>query len=459
MSRLVVVSNRVAPVVEGKASAGGLAVGVLAALRQTGGMWFGWSGDLVSDDPGPVAVFETGQVTYATMDLAERDYDEYYNGFANSTLWPLFHYRIDLVNFSRRQYTTYQRVNTLFATRLRPLLKDDDLIWVHDYHLIPLGQELRRNGTENRIGFFLHTPWPALEVLLSLPAHGPLVRALCAYDVIGFHTERDLRSFHDYVRYEAGGQVREDGTISVYGRTLRAAAFPIGVDVENVASMAAVAAQSPQTRRLKETLHERALMVGVDRLDYSKGLVNRFEAFERLLESYPANRGHVILLQIAPPSRTEVQQYIEMRRELETAAGHINGRFADYDWVPIRYLNKGFNRKALVGFLRIADAALVTPLRDGMNLVAKEYVAAQDPENPGVLILSRFAGAAEEMDGALVINPYDTDTVAEAMQRALDMPLEERKERWQTDMDALRRNDISAWRERFMAALAAVPAA
>lgn len=453
MSRLVVVSNRVASINEGQAAAGGLAVGVLSALKRSGGVWFGWSGEVAESDPNEPSVFKTGRLTYATIDLSQRDYDEYYNGYANSTLWPLFHYRVDLATFSRQSYAGYERVNTMFGSRLRPLLQDDDRIWVHDYHLIPLARELRRAGIENRIGFFLHIPWPAYEILLTLPNHGEIVRAMCEYDLIGFQTPSDVRAFCDYIRYEVQGEVGPDGTVSAFGRVFKVEAFPIGIDVDAVQKQAEISGRSRQATRLRQSVSERSLFMGVDRLDYSKGMINRFEAYERMLEQYPDTRGQVTFLQIAPPSRTGVPQYVEIRQALEQSAGHINGRFAEYDWIPLRYLNKGFTRKTLLGFLRQADAALVTPLRDGMNLVAKEYVAAQDPEDPGVLILSRFAGAAAELSSGLIINPFDADGVAEAMRMALDMPKQERVERWEDMMRALRDYDINVWRARFEEAL------
>lgn len=462
MSRLVVVSNRVAPIDEGKQSAGGLAVAVLAALKKTGGIWFGWSGQVVAAPPSTPTIHETGRLTYATIDLSRRDYEEYYNGFTNSTLWPLFHYRLDLTEFSRRTYAGYQRVNSIFAGKLVSMLRPDDMVWVHDYHLIPFAEQLRRMGMEQRMGFFLHTPFPAPEILVALPNHESLVRALCAYDLVGFHTVGDLRCFTNYIRLEAGGSVTELGSgagclVHAFGRTLLARAFPISIDTTPLVSLAEQAAQARQTERLKQSLAGRDLIIGVDRLDYSKGLPQRFEAFQHLLEIYPGNRGRVSLLQIAPPSRTDVPEYVSIRRQLETASGHINGRFAEFDWVPIRYLNKSFTRRTLAGFFRISRIGLVTPLRDGMNLVAKEYVACQNPDNPGVLVLSRFAGAAEELTAALIVNPYDLEAVAENLQRGLTMPLEERKERHAAMMDVLRRNDITLWREQFVSALTNAP--
>jgi trehalose 6-phosphate synthase len=462
LSRLVVVSNRVAPIDEGKQSAGGLAVAVLAALKKTGGIWFGWSGEVVAAPPSAPNLTPVGKLTYATLDLAKRDYEEYYNGYANSTLWPLFHFRLGLTNFNRRNYAGYQRVNALFASKLAPLLKPDDMVWVHDYHLIPFGEQLRMIGMEHRMGFFLHTPFPAPELLVALPNHADIVRALCAYDVVGFHTATDLRCFINYIRFEVRGTVTERPDsqgyfINAFGRTLVARSFPISIDTEPLVALARQAANTRQTERLRDSLVGRDLIIGVDRLDYSKGLPQRFESFHCLLENYPANRGHVSFLQIAPPSRSDVPEYIAIRKELETLSGHINGRFAEFDWVPIRYLNKSFTRRSLAGFFRVSKVGLVTPLRDGMNLVAKEYVACQDPEDPGVLVLSRFAGAAEELGAALIVNPYDIESVADALQRALTMPLEERKARYNAMMEVLRRNDISLWRENFVTALSGAP--
>ena len=455
MSRLVVVSNRVAPIDEGKPASGGLAVAVLAALKESGGVWFGWSGEVVEDTTGEPRLYNVGSLTYATLDLTAQDHNEYYNGFANRTLWPLFHYRLDLQAFTRRDYAGYLRVNSLFASSLAPLLEADDMVWVQDYHLIPMGEAIRRTGFGGPLGFFLHTPFPTCEVLRALPSHADLVRSLCAYDVVGFQSERDVRSFYGYVKQEAGGTVTDDGTVRVFGRTLKATAFPIGVDTENVARMARAAERAPQTVRMQESLDDKHLIIGVDRLDYSKGLVHRFLAFERLLEAYPENRGRATFMQVAPPTRTEVPEYTEIRRELEEAAGRINGRFADIDWVPIRYLNRSVSRRALAGFFRIARIALVTPLRDGMNLVAKEYVASQSPADPGVLILSEFAGAAEQLVEALLVNPYDIDEMAEGMQRAVNMGLAERQDRWRAMIKTLEETDVSIWRANFIAALSA----
>mgnify|MGYP001447577887 CR=1 FL=1 len=459
LSRLVVVSNRVAlPSQVKSGSTGGLAVAVMAALRQRGGVWFGWSGEVNEAADGKPKKLESGNVTFATIDLSPQDHEEYYNGFANRVLWPLFHYRPGLTDFNRRYRIGYNRVNELFADGLSTLLQDDDLVWVQDYHLIPLAAYLKRRGFRQRIGFFLHTPWPALEVFLVLPNHRELVGALCDYDLIGFQTARDLRAFRDYIELEAGGRTYPDGRIEAFGRRVKAGVFPISIDTRSVARMAAEAETMRQVQRLKASLQGRALMIGVDRLDYSKGLVMRMHAYAQLLDSHPENLGRVVLLQIAPQTREGVPEYEEIRRELEAISGHLNATYAEFDWAPLRYLNKGFSRRTLAGFFRASRVGLVTPLRDGMNLVAKEYVAAQSPEDPGVLVLSRFAGAAAELDGALIVNPYDIEDVAEAMQKALHLPRVERQDRWHRMYEKLERNDIDFWRDSFLHELSSIRA-
>jgi trehalose 6-phosphate synthase len=324
---------------------------------------------------------------------------------------------------------------------------------VHDYHLIPMAEELRRAGAAQRIGFFLHTPFPSLGVLASLPHYSDLLKSLCAYDLVGFQTIEDLTAFQDAIVRRAGGKVLSDGRVHAFDRVLRAGVFPIGIDSEAIAEMAARAVKSRTARRLQESLGGRQLIIGVDRLDYSKGLEHRFRAFAGFLDSYPAFRNRVRFLQIATATRSDVPEYGALRQRLGALAGDVAGRFAQLDWAPIQYLNRSFSQRSLAGFFRLSRVALVTPLRDGMNLVAKEYVAAQDPDNPGVLILSPFAGAAYELATAVIANPYDPDAVAEALQMALEMPLEERRERWQAMMKVLRRNSITAWRESFLGAL------
>lgn len=454
MSRLIAVSNRVAqPRADGKA-AGGLAVGVLAALKEHGGVWFGWNGKTIHGEPGDPKLEQVANITFATIDLNEQAFELYYNGFSNTSLWPICHYLLGFFRYDRSEFDEYRRVNALFARKLLPLLEPDDLIWVHDYHLIPLASELRRAGVTQPIGFFLHVPFPAIEVLRVLPVYAELIRSLCAYDIVGFHTPRDLRSFEEAVAtLELSGTGTPDRRRARDDLAVHADVFPIGIDVDDCRELAQQSNEDDAVSRMVHHLHGRDLIIGVDRLDYSKGLEERFRAVERLFENYPTTRAQVSYIQVAPATRSGVRAYEDIRHELEQAAGMINGRFADIDWVPIRYLNRAFDRGTLMGFFRNATIGLVTPVRDGMNLVAKEFVASQDPENPGVLVLSHMAGAACELTDAVLVNPYDIDGVADAIQRALNMPREERVERYRSMIAILKEHDITVWRTRFVDAL------
>jgi len=445
MPRLVCVSNRIS--LPRKAAApGGLAIGVLNALKRTGGLWFGWGGEVVDREPGDPHLLTRSGVTYATIDLRKEDFELYYNGYSNEVLWPLFHYFLKGLRYSAQQRDAYEKVNRSFARRLQPLLKSTDIIWVHDYHLIPLARFLRELGVRQPIGFFLHIPFPNIEMLRVLPGYTELLTDLTCYDVVGVQTKNDLQALHSGMEHCFGPDaVRADGRIRVgEQRLLRADVFPIGVDPDAVQREAEGAARSEMVKRMVGSLLDRYLMMGVDRLDYSKGLVERFAAYQHFLEEYPDNLGRITYIQIAPLSRSDIRAYAEIRQSLEQAAGRTNGRFADTDWTPIRYLNRNFPHPALMGFLRASDVGLVTPLRDGMNLVAKEFVAAQDPEDPGVLVLSTLAGAARELTAALLVNPYDTRAVGHAIQVALAMPLAERRERHQDMMRVLERNDIAS---------------
>jgi trehalose 6-phosphate synthase len=423
-----------------------------AALREHDGVWFGWSGETTDRFSGDLKIEQVSGVTVATVDLEEQDVDEYYNGYANSLLWPLFHYRTDLTGYERSFGEGYERANERFADALAPLLRPDDIIWVHDYHLIPLARELRARGFKNRIGFFLHIPWPPRRLLTTLPHHQQLVEALFCYDLVGFQVEDHLNAFRDYVEHEAGANEGE-GWVSAYGKTLRVGAFPIGLDTIDFQKAARDDHAQALHQRVASSLLGRQMIVGVDRLDYSKGLEDRFLAYEQFLTDNPDQQEQVFMLQIATPSREQVQAYQEIRARLDALSGRINGAFATVDWVPLRYVNRGYRRDELAGVYRAARVGLITPLRDGMNLVAKEYVAAQDPADPGVLVLSEFAGAAAQMKEALIVNPFSREDVADAIRRALQMPLTERLERWRALMNGVLKDDVVAWREDFVKAL------
>ncbi len=423
---------------------------ISAALREYSGIWFGWSGVTTPQFTGQISIHKIGGVTVATTDLEEQDVQEYYNGYANRTLWPLFHYRIDLTAYERSYDAGYARVNARFADTLNPLINDDDLVWVQDYHLIPLGRELRERGARNAIGFFLHIPWPARELLVTLPNHRQLVEALFHYDVVGFHTEEWRDAFKSYVIFEAGGELLADGRLGAFGRTVRVEAFPIGIDAKGFRALSTSSVGAASFERMQESKLGRKMILGVDRLDYSKGLEERFLAYERLLSDNPDLHKEVFLLQISTHSRGDVAEYQEIAARLDALSGRINGANAEMDWVPIRNIHRMHAREELAGIYRAADVALVTPLRDGMNLVAKEYVAAQDPDDPGVLVLSRFAGAAWQMKEALIVNPFSREDVADATKRALAMSRAERKQRWAALWRGVEADNIVAWRDDFV---------
>lgn len=458
MKRLVVVSNRLAD--PRKLAAGGLAIALGDTLKRTGGLWFGWSGAVA--EPGvtgeaALQVRQAGPVTLATVDLSAEDHATYYQGYANSVLWPVFHYRLDLADFNPDYIAGYRRVNRMFARQLLPLLRSDDLIWVHDYHLIPLAAELRALGCRQRIGFFLHIPVPPPPILAALPQHDWLIRAFFAYDLVGLQSETDVTHFTRYMLAEAGAEELGEQRLRAFGAALQVAAFPIGIDVREFQRLGRLSEAVETYESMRAEYSRRQLLLGIDRLDYSKGIPQRVRAFRDLLERYPESRRSTTLVMIASPSRDAVHAYADLRRELERLCGAINGDYGDLEWMPLRYIHRTVARRRVPGLCRVARVGLVTPLRDGMNLVAKEYVVSQDPEDPGVLVLSRFAGAAEQLKEALLVNPYDTQAMADAIQTALHLPLAERQWRHQRLMERISRHDVHWWRRSFLAALEGAP--
>jgi trehalose 6-phosphate synthase len=441
MSRVILVSNRVMDLRKA-AQAGGVAVALAHVARSRPSLWFGWSGEVKPAE-------EAGLVTQAgrvlTVPLSPEEHGGYYLGYANSVLWPVFHNRLDVAQFESGHFEQYIGVNRRLAALLQPFVGPDDVIWVHDYHLLPLAVELRRLGVLNRIGFYLHIPFPPWQTFIALPEHARLARCLAAYDLVGLQTKADVSNLIDYLVNGVFGNVTPNGRIRLFDRLLTIASFPIGIDVADFARPGREVALV-QGRGVSR-------MIGVDRLDYTKGLPQKFKAFGRLLETYPQYRRQVVLTQIAPPTRENVGAYADIRNQLETLAGSINGRFGELDWVPIHYINRAAPRRRLAAIYRSSRIALVTPLRDGMNLVAKEYVASQDPEDPGVLILSRFAGAVEELEEALIVNPYDIYATAEVIHTALEMSPEERRARHAALMAVIERNDLAAWCDSFLRAL------
>ena len=451
--RLIIVSNRVAvPDSPGTPFGGGMAVAAKAALKNRKGMWVGWSGKVADEPVETPQALDINKIAYVLIDLSKNDIQEYYNGLTNSVLWPILHYRVDLQKYSNADASGYMRVNRVFADRLSALLNEDDVIWVHDYHLMLLGRELRSRGHRNRIGFFLHTPCAPPDILQTLPQHKEILGGLSYYDLVGFQTENDRDNFAHYLTTLGAAQVR-GGVFEIGSRKVRLGAFPVSIETKAYMRLARNAGRSALVDLVRESLGGSRLVLSVDRLDYSMGIPQRVKAFQQLLETSPEWRAKVTLLQITPKSRIEVEQYGEIEAEVTCLIGKVNGRFGDPAWTPIRYVNRSYSRTVLAGMYRAADVAMVTPLRDGMNLVAKEYLAAQNPDDPGVLVLSQFAGAAKELDRALIVNPHETDAVASTLKRALEMPLAERRERHRPMLAHLLENDIRKWAEDYLSML------
>lgn len=451
---LVVVSNRVARAKANEPMTGGLAAALLPVVEKSGAIWVGSSGrvqDGLKKDPF-AEIESVGAGAIALLDLPAAHYGGYYEGFANSALWPALHSRPDLINVSQDDYQSYREVNAFMARSLLRFQQADTAFWIQDYHFLALGAELRKLGVRRPIGFFLHTPWPSKNIICGVPHHRELIEAMLAYDLVGFQTEDDCRNFSDYLKSELGHDVIDGVVVSPHGKS-RLAAFPIGIDVEGFAAQAARAVLRPEVSRLRRSLNGERLAIGVDRVDYSKGLVNRIKAFDCLYDKFPSLKQSVSLLQIATPSRGSIEAYGNLQDKLAKLVTDVNGRHGEVDWTPIRYLNKGFSQTILSGFYRSAEVGVVTPMHDGMNLVAKEYVAAQNPVDPGVLVLSKFAGAANELTTALIVNPHDIEGMARTIAMALSMPAPERRMRWEAMMSKLRDGNIQHWFASFIGAL------
>src|SRR5436305_8053612 len=443
---LIVVSNRVARSKPNEPMTGGLAAALLPVVEHSGAIWVGSSGRVRDGhQKEPFAEVEAlGSGAIATLDLPAAHYGGYYEGFANSALWPALHCRSDLISASQDHYRSYREVNAFMARALLRFRKPETTFWIQDYHFLALGAELRNLGVRHPIGFFLHTPWPARAVIGGVQHHRDLIEAMLAYDLIGFQTGEDCENFLSYAQSDLGLVVHDGVIISRYGRT-RAAVFPIGIDPQQFAQLAAKASTHPDVSRLRRSLNGEKLAIGVDRLDYSKGLINRIKAFDRMWTLHPSLARTASLLQIATPSRGAIEAYGNLQSDVAKLVTDVNGIHGEVDWTPIRYLNKGYGQAVLAGLYRTAQVGVVTPLQDGMNLVAKEYVAAQNPVDPCVLVLSKFAGAANELDTALLVNPHDIDGMARAISAGLVMPLDERRERWQAMLAKLKASSIQLW--------------
>ena len=451
-ARVIIVSNRVVLPEEAHSSlADEMAVTVKAVLKNQNGIWFGWSGKATDQPANEPRTLKVNKATYVQIELSNNDIQEYCTGLANSVLWPILHYRVDLQTYSRADASGYIRVNRLFADHLSELINEDDVVWVHDYHLMLLARELRSRGHRNRIGFFLHTPCAPPDILQTLPHHREILGGLSYCDLVGFQTENDRDNFAAYLVGQ--GAMQRRGGYEIDGRQVRLGAFPVSIETKAYMRLARNAGRSAMLALVRESLGGSRLVLSVDRLDCSKGIPERIKAFERFLEMNPDWHGKATLLQLTPKSWSDIKQYSGIESEVTGLIGKVNGRFGDAAWTPIRYVNRSYSRTVLAGIYRAAHVAMTTPLRDGMNLMAKEFLAAQDPVDPGVLMLSQFAGAAKELDEALIVNPHETDSVAGALKRALEMPLDERRERHTLMLAHLLKNDTNRWARSYTSTL------
>lgn len=444
--RLVVVSNRIPG---DQPPAGGLVFALDECLRKQGGLWVGNSGTPVDEGSEHLAPHDGYPYQRMTFDTTQTEHEQFYLGYANSVLWPLCHRRTDLMEIARQHFQGYQKVNSRLARQLSAVIRPDDLIWIHDYHFLPLAHELRQLGCANRIGFFLHVPFPAVNDLRALTEVNDLIDWLSSYDLFGLQAERDVAECISTVRAFGRGELLPTGRMKIGTRETDIRAFPIGIDAKGFQKVAV----ENKTSAALDLPKDECLVIGVDRLDYSKGIVNRFQAFAEFLERRTPDQLRCTMLQIAPGSRGEVAAYQDIRDALERMAGSVNGRHSELDWTPIRYISRSYDREVVAALYRRADVALVTPLIDGMNLVAKEFIAAQDPSDPGVLILSNLAGAAEQLDNALLVNPFDADEVADAIERAVTMPLDERKDRHAALAENVFERDVFWWTNTFLRVL------
>jgi alpha,alpha-trehalose-phosphate synthase [UDP-forming]/trehalose-phosphatase len=457
---LLVIANRLPKIdprgdgAQRKRNVGGLVAALQPALEAQRGVWLGWSGRTTQDDePGEVELDEEGQPALAAVDFPADWYDNYYNGFSNRALWPLFHSIPRYASFADRHWRYYRSVNDAFAAAATELIAPDKPVWIHDYHLLLAARALRKLGHSGPLGLFLHTPFPGPNQFELLPWADQLLDAMLDLDLIGFHTPRDVSNFR-YTVAALSPALIEDEAIVHRGRRVRVAAFPIGAVLEPFQE-AVDPEVAEEAADLLRVIAPSRLVLGVDRLDYTKGIPERLEAFGLLLEQHPHWRGQVSLIQISVPSREDVPEYAEQRRRIENIVGRINGDYGEAAWVPIRYLYRSYSPNQLAELYRAAAVGYVTPLRDGMNLVAKEYVAAQNLDDPGVLVLSKFAGAAAELIDAVLTNPWHPEGVARDLDRALRMDLAERQARHRRLLEVVTGNTAATWAGSFLQALMA----
>ncbi|GBC81094.1 Trehalose-6-phosphate synthase [bacterium HR10] len=456
-ARLLVVSNRspysfrhIGRRWRPERAIGGLVAAVEPVLHRLGGLWIAWGDRPVAGSEKMPAPPDDPRYQIKFVPLSSEEVDGYYFGFANDALWPLCHYFLGKCNFSREHWQSYRNVNRKFAAATLEELAAGDIVWVHDYHLALVPQYIREREPSAKIAYFWHIPFPGVDLFRALPWRREILWGLLNSDFVGFHTETYVRNFLDCVEELAKIPVdREQGRVIVDGRRVKVRAVPLGVDVGYCQRLANSPDMQAKARAIRQALRSEIIALGVERLDYTKGILERIWAVERLLEAHPELKRKFSLIQIAAPSRTKVPEYGRLKRLVDETIGRINGRFAELDWVPIVYFSKSVPRPELTAYYQAADIALVIPLRDGMNLVAKEYVASRT-DCDGVVILSELAGVAEEFDEAVLVNPFDIDQVAEAIRQAIDLDVEEKRRRMQRLREKVERRDLTWWLEQML---------
>jgi trehalose 6-phosphate synthase/phosphatase len=465
MNRLIVVSNRLPFALDSAGedlwtvtpAVGGLVSAIEPVLRERGGTWIGWPG-IAGKIPKKPLVEATGGAGYKVVPVAlsKTERDEFYYGYSNEVIWPLFHDLQNFCNFEPAYWETYKAVNDRYADAIADCSQPDDFVWVHDYHLMYVAQALRERGLRAALTFFLHIPFPPYDIFEKLPQQQRLLRALLQFDLLGFQTRRDVRNFLGCVRrVMSDARVvprRELQLIRFEKREIRLGHFPIGIDFDSFEKGAMSQAVAHRSQQLRANFPDCQLFLGVDRLDYSKGIPERLRAFRNALERHPELRGCVVLIQVVVPSRVEIPRYHEFKQRIDRLVGDINGRFSTSTWLPVQYHFRSLDREDLLAHYRGCDIAFVTPLKDGMNLVAKEYCACRSDED-GVLILSQFAGAAEQLKtGALLVNPYDVEEMADAVSQAFRMNDAERTARMKRMRRVVRDENVFWWVDSFLKA-------
>lgn len=452
MSKLIILSNRVSLPNSHRPAAGGLAIALQDTLKDIGGIWLGWNGNNIPD--GFVPEFSHKQynnVDYITCPLQNSQYNKYYCGFANNTLWPAMHDRADLIQFNQDEYNVYQQVNLFFSEKLAKISEPQDIIWVHDYHFLSVAKYCRKLGMKNRIGFFLHIPFAQLNMWQSIPTAHSIIKDLSQFDIIGLQTESDQRLCTQVFNHFLDRKSVDPYIANYQEHSTLIKSYPIGVNPEQIQNVAQK--NDPKIQSFfdfKGSSSKHKTIIGVDRIDYSKGLLERFNAFESFLHKHPEYYKQVTDLQIACPCRMDIPVYEDLYRQLKNKVNHINKVFSQDDWLPVNCIHETLTHELIMKIYRLADVCWVTSLRDGMNLVAKEYVASQDPDNPGVLILSKYTGAAEKMSESILIDPQDQNSMIHALETALKMSRNERLERYQQLIKSIKNYDVNDWRDAFL---------